>query len=167
MSGLKEALAFQPGDYWYTPDPYPVGEHLFDSGDEINATAPGDVSEPFSLTASGVAPLVATFPTTLVIEDGVDMEITWTPANDGRIQLALLVGWHGAPFEAMLLCETEDDGSLIIPGGLITQFPQASSMMEQHSSRLVRFDRGVVQSSAGPLELFVGSQVTITQISHQ
>jgi hypothetical protein len=38
--------------------------------------------------------------------------------------------------------------------------------MEQHFSWLVRFDRDVTQTSAGPVELFVGSMVVITQLSH-
>jgi hypothetical protein len=166
IAGLREALSFVPDTYWYNAEPLPSTADLFDTGAEITASAPGDVSNGFELTATGVAPLEAAFPVTLEIQDGVDEEITWTAADSGRIQLALLVGWHGAPYEAMLLCETGDDGSLTIPGSLITQFPRASSAMEQHFSWLVRFDRNVTQTSAGPVELFVGSMVIITQLSH-
>jgi hypothetical protein len=166
VTGLHEALSFVPGTYWYSPEPFPGSADLFATGAAITASAPGDVSEGFSLSATGVTPLEAAFPVTLEIEDNVDEQISWTAEQSGRIQLALLVGWHGAPFEAMLLCETEDDGSLTIPGSLIAQFPRASSGMEQHSSWLVRFDRSVEQTSAGPIELFVGSMVIITQISH-
>jgi hypothetical protein len=38
--------------------------------------------------------------------------------------------------------------------------------MEQHFSTLTRFTRAVAQTSAGPVELFVGDRVIITQISH-
>jgi len=166
VTGLEESLSFVPGSYWYDAEPFPGGVDLFATGAAISASAPGDVSEGFSLSATGVAPLQAEFPVTLELEDNVDKPITWTAAGDSRIQLALLVGWHGAPYQAMLLCETEDDGSLTIPGSLIAQFPRASSPMEQHYSWLVRFDRDVHQTGAGPVELFVGSMVIITQLSH-
>ncbi len=166
VTGLTQQLSFVAGPYGYTPQPSPGSDDLFTPGATITATAVGEVTEGFSLTARGVAPLVASFPTTLVIEDGVDKQIDWTAASDGRIQLALRVGWHGAAYEALLLCETEDDGSLTIPGSLITQFPQPSSGMEQHYSWLARFTRDVVQTSAGPLELLVASRVIILQISH-
>lgn len=166
IAGLREALEFVPNTSWYDAEPLPGSADLFDTGAAITASAPGDVSDGFTLAANGVAPLEAEFPVTLELEDGVDEEITWTAAGSGRIQLALLVGWHGAPYEAMLLCETEDDGSLTVPGSLISEFPRASSAMEQHFSWLVRFDRDVAQTSAGPIELFVGSRVIITQLSH-
>lgn len=166
VSGTKEPIGFAPGQSWYDVQPGPSGSDFFDDGDTITVTAPGDVTDGFTLTARGVADLEASFPVTLELADGVDKEITWTAANSGRIQLALQVGWHGAPYEAMLLCETEDDGALTIPGSLITQFPRAANGMEQHDSSLTRFSRDVVRTSAGPVELFVGSRVIILQISH-
>jgi hypothetical protein len=166
VTGTNEPVGFVPGQYWYDVNPSPTGADLFDEGAAITVSAPGDVTPGFTLGATGVAPLEASFPVTLELQDGVDKEITWTAEASGRIQLALQVGWHGAPYEALLLCETDDDGSLTVPGALITQFPRASSSLEQHASSLTRFTRDVVTTPAGPIELFVGSRVTITQLGH-
>lgn len=165
VTGLTDPLTFEPSMFGYTPDAFP-GEDMFDAGSRIVASAPGDASDAFTLETDGVSALEATFPVTLELEDDVDEVIAWTPRDDARIQLALQVGWHGAPYEALLLCETEDDGELTVPGGLISRFPRASNGMEQHFSSLTRFTRAVAQTPAGPVELFVGDRVIITQISH-
>ena len=76
------------------------------------------------------------------------------------------VGWHGAAYEALMLCEALDDGSFTIPGDLITELPRAANGMEQHSSCLARVTREEADTDAGPIELVVSSQVRIPQLSH-
>jgi hypothetical protein len=168
VTGLVEPLTFTVDNFGYSPEPFPDGD-LFTAGAEITATAPGAAAPGFTLNAEGVADLEADFPVTIELEDGVDEPIAWT-ADDGaattRIALGLQVGWHGAPYEGLLLCDTDDDGDLVIPGALITALPRASSGLEQHSSYLVRYTRDVVELPAGPIDLLVGSQVTILQIAH-
>ncbi len=159
ISGLLEPLEFVNETIWYMPEPYPTGDDYFEQGATITATAPGDENDGFSLSASGVAPLETDLAESLEIQDEVDEIITWTPENSGRIQLVLLVGFHGAPYEGMLLCETEDDGSLTVPGYLISQLPHYHSGLQQYTSWLVRYDRDVDQTNAGPVELFIGSVV--------
>ena len=107
-------------------------------------------------------PLEAPFQN-LTLVDGADTTVTWTAAASGprSIQIMLVVGWHGAPAEALLVCETDDDGSHTISGELVRQFPRASSSLEQHSSWLLRFDRSVVAAPAGPIEIVAGSQVSL------
>ena len=160
VTGLTAPLRFVPGPYGYEPQPYPP-EDLFAPGAAVTASAPGDTAAGFTVTATGVAPLAASV-TSLALPGGVDAEVTWTSAGSGRIQLALVVGWHGAPFEAMLLCETADDGALTVPGGLVTRLPAPSSGLEQHSSSLTRFERAVTTTADGPVELLVGSQVFLS-----
>jgi hypothetical protein len=160
VTGLAQELAFQRMEGYYLPVPDVTGD-LFEAGAEITATAAGDAVQAFSVAATGVAPLEADR-VTLELEDDVDEIVTWTAAASGRIQLALRTGWHGAPYETQLLCETDDDGSLTIPGELITQMPPFGGVgLFPHPSTLSRFSRGVAETSVGPVELFATSQLYI------
>jgi hypothetical protein len=159
VTGLHDPLVFRPGPYGYTPDPPPSGD-LFDAGAAITLTAPGDVSPGFTAALTGVPELAAPFQNLELVDDE-DEAITWTAASAAKIQIALVVGWHGAPHEAVLVCETADDGAFTIPGGLIAQLPRASSGLEQHLSWIQRLDREVLASPAGPIEIVVGSQVPL------
>jgi hypothetical protein len=157
VTGLRAPLVFTTGPFGYTPEPAP-GADLFDAGAAITVSAPGDVSAGFTANLVGVPALEAPFQNVELV-DGVDMPVTWTAANAAEIQLALVVGWHGAPPEAVLVCETADDGAFSIPGSIITALPRASTGLEQHTSYLARFDREVVILPTGPIEIVVGSQV--------
>lgn len=158
VAGLRQSLAFVPGSFGYVPEPSPPAD-LFDPGAAITVSAPGDVTPAFAATLTAPPALEAPFQN-LTLRDGEDATITWTagPGGARTMQVALLVGWHGAPPEAMMICETDDDGALTIPGSLITQLPRASSGLESHPSWILRFDRAVVAAPAGPIEIVVGSQ---------
>ncbi len=160
IGGLRAPLTFVPGAFGYVPEPAPSGDDLFDPGAAITVSAPGDVTPAFSVSLDAPATLEAPFQN-LTLRDGVDATVTWTAGagGAGSIQVALLVGWHGAPPEATMICETADDGSLTIPGALVTALPRASSGLESHPSWILRFDRAVVAAPAGPIEVVAGSQL--------
>ncbi len=170
VTGLSQQLRFEWGKFGYLPADDISTEDLFDEGAAITATAEG--ASDFSLAADGVAPLVADldleFDVTLIIEDGVDEVVRWTPEASGRVQLALQVGHHGAPYEGLLVCEADDeDGEIVVPGSLIARFPLQSNGLEQHSSWIARFTRDVLETEAGPIELFVGNRILIPQLDHR
>jgi hypothetical protein len=175
VTGLLEPLRFVPGKLGYTAEPpLPADDQdLFGDTASIAATAPGADAPAFSLSASGVVPLVPDldleFDVTLVIEDGVDEVIRWEPESSGGVQLALQVGWHGAAYEALLVCEAEDEaGELVVPGSLISRFPdRVDPTGEAHYSWIARFSRDVAESEAGPIELLVAHRVLILQIEHR
>lgn len=159
VDGLLVELAFVPtalGTYDLEPWPPP---DIFADDATITVTAAGDETAAFVMQTRGVPPLGGGPLYGVELEDGVDEEITWPAASgDAEIQLLLRVGWHGAPVEAVLVCETADDGSLTIPGALITALPRSSTGLEQHISSLTRFRRVHHAAEAGIIELFVGSQ---------
>ncbi len=173
VTGLAEELRFVPGEFGYRTEPDILPEDIFEAAAAIEATAPGADAPAFTLSAEGVAPLEPDldldFDVTLVIEDGVDEVIRWIPESSGRVQLGLQVGWHGAAYEALLLCEADDAaGQLTVPGSLIERFPpRVNPTGEPHSSWIARFDRDVVDGPAGPLELFVASRAIIPQLEHR
>jgi hypothetical protein len=159
VSGLATPVSFEASEFGYVGPTEPIDD-LFAAGASVTVSAEGDEVAAFTAELRGPAPLAAPFQN-LTLVDGEDATVTWTAANDARIQLALLVGWHGAPWEALLLCETADDGSLTIPGGLIAELPRASSGLESHPSSLMRFDRALVDTPAGPIEIVIGSHQSI------
>jgi hypothetical protein len=167
-TGVAGDLRFVPVEYGYQVDPEVPPEDLFADNAAITVTAPGDVADGFTLEAGGVVPLEAQldldFDITLVIEDGVDEVVEWTPESSGEIQLALLTGHHGQPWYSLLVCETADDGELVIPGSLISQFPRDESGFEQHYSWIARYRRALAD---GPIELWVASRVIIPQLEHR
>ena len=140
--------------------PVVVARELFDAGAEIVATAPGDEVPGFRLETFGV-PGLETSVTNVVLDDQSDAEIVWSARQSNRIRVVLLVGFHGMPYEAMLLCETDDDGYLAIPKSLSSQLPKTTSNLRQHSSSIARFDRATQDTTAGSIELVVASQVEI------
>ncbi len=170
VSGLVEPLRFVAGEFGYVPDLEIAGDDLFADGSAITASASGGEVPGFTLEATGVPSLEADLDlesgSVLRIEDGVDEIIRWTAEESGRIQLGLVIGHHGSAYEALLVCETEDDGELVVPGDLISQFPRQMSDLESHTSWLARFSRDVVDTDAGPIELFVSTSVIIYAINH-
>jgi hypothetical protein len=155
VTGLRQPLRFVPGQFGYEPTPAP-GKDLFAPGAAIGVSAPGATGPGFSVGLTGVADLTGGPDASLTLVDGQDTTVRWSAAGSGQIQLGLVVGWHGAPYEALLLCEGPDDGELVVPGGLIADLPRSNGL-ESHPSWMMRFDRAQVATPAGPLEVVVGS----------
>ena len=143
-TGVAGDLRFLPVEYGYQADPEVPPEDLFsddgrDHGDRAGrhrrrvrprGRRRGPRSTPSS-TSNSISPWSS--------RTGVDEVFEWTPESSGEIQLALLTGHHGAPWYSLLVCETADDGELVVPGSLISQFPRDESGFEQHSSWIARY----------------------------
>lgn len=161
VTGTTRTLRFVPGEFGYVLEG-DATEDLFRPGATITVSAPGAAAPAFAVELTAPPPLDRPFET-FELSDNEDLVVTWPapPAGRGRFELAFVVGWHGAPYEAMLFCETDDDGSLTVPGGLIAALPRQSSGLESHPSWLARIDRRVVLTPAGPIEVTVGTQVMV------
>jgi hypothetical protein len=159
VAGLIAPLSFVPGEVGYSVDSdLSDSDDYFTPGAAITASAPGDEVGAFSVAVAGVAPLVTS--TTLVsLYDGSDAVVTWEGEDDGRVQLALRLGWHGGPTMELLLCETDDDGELTIPAALIAEFPYFEGGLFQVPSSLGRFARALVPGA--DIEFFVGSMAYV------
>jgi hypothetical protein len=170
VTGLKAPLRLEADQTlgFYNPTSFPIPEDLFDAGDPISATAEGDVVPAFTLAAQGVAPLESEVGPDLVMVDGQDLEVTWTPAGGGdRIRLTLNSPnqGHGLPYRGIIECEGDDTGSLIVPRALIDTFPASFGAgicvsIDCPPSQLVRYRAGRVDpDGAGDIELVVGSAI--------
>ena len=158
LGGLSQAVALEPNEMGTYPGEWGLPAELFAPGVAVTATSTGGATPALSLGAKGVEPLVA-HPDAWHLVPGEDYAVTWTPGTgEARIQLLVQTGWHGSPNLTTILCETDDDGEVVVPASLTADFP-IPSCGECEGSTLTRFTRDVVDHGSGPIELLVGSQV--------
>jgi hypothetical protein len=164
VTGVVEDLALQfvePG--YYVPDTQPEGD-LFEPGATIRVAASGGDFPAFEMEARGVADLADEFPR-LVLDDDRDHTVTWNAGDDEAtgFQLVLRTGWHGGPYETMLICEAPDQGRLEISRTLIRMLPRfgLDASLAPHPSVAARFTRRVVDTDVGAVELLVAHIVRI------
>ena len=162
VSGGPDSLTLDPNESnFYTSGA--VNADVFAEGSALTATLAGSAEFPaVTLHARGVATLTAP-PATIELHGSNAAIVVYTAGpSGGRVQLALRKGWHGSPWETMLLCESEDDGSLDIPAEVVAAVPEFGGIgLLQWPSELVRYSRDIVETSAGPVELFVSSRQVV------
>lgn len=99
------------------------------AGQPIDVCAPGDVTAGFTAYTVAVEELDFAVPAddALRMEDGVDLELSWTPPTDpdARVRLTLNANntSHGVPFPAIIECDAADIGRLRVPRALVDAFP--------------------------------------------
>ena len=164
VTGVAEDLALQfvePG--YYVPETQPEGD-LFEPGASIRVAAAGGDFPAFEMEARGVADLADDLPR-LVLDDDRDHTVTWDAGDDEAtgFQLVLRSGWHGGPYETMLICEAPDEGRLEISRTLIRMLPRfgLDGGLLPHPSMAARFTRRVVDTEVGAVELFVAHMVSV------
>jgi len=158
ITGLRQPVTLTPSAYGYTSPSLPADFFADDAAIHVSAT--GDAIPAFTADVGGVAPLVDQLGGGVELRDGEDETIRWTPAaGDAQIQLALALGWHGQPWTDLLLCETADDGELVVPAALVTEMPYFEVGLFQWPSWIMRFHRAWVTTAGGPIEIIAASQV--------
>ena len=158
------------GGYYYLEQQAPAD--LFDDGDTITATAPGDVFPSFGLTASGVAPIALELDGTgadeLRLVDGDDVTLSWGAADpDTRVRLWLPSpnNGHGLPSNFVIECEGPDTGSLVIPQAIVEAFPAnpRAEICVGHDCPLswfMRYSADTQTTTAGDIRLEVASSAS-------
>ncbi len=126
VAGLEVGLELtSSGDYVYYGydfEPEPEDGEIFGEGDPITVQAAGADLGAFELETLGVAPLDSDMPCPLDAEDSDDLTLRWTPGQAGdTLRLELASTNHGSMFPA-IVCEAEDDGELILEGGLLERW---------------------------------------------
>ena len=162
IDGLVSDVEIQLWEGLYHGEPTP-GD-LFTPGAAITACATGDVFPAFEIAGRGVADLTDEFPV-MELEDDRDYTLRWTPGDDGAtsFQLVLAVGWHGLPYEQMILCEGPDSGELVVSQRLIRELRRANiDFLSAHFSWAARFTRSAIETAAGRVELFIAHAVSVS-----
>lgn len=160
LHNLLGPLRFVPGSYGYSVDTT-LGDDIFAPGACVFAVAPGASFDAFALSVR--APVAVTTSASRVdLVDGQDFMLRWTPAGAALVRLLIEVGQHATP-GTLLLCESPDDGELLIPRQLIAQFPLYTPGPNSISGSAVfgSIARAHVTTSAGLLELMLAQQVAL------
>jgi hypothetical protein len=158
VTGLRQRLVFRASSSGYLPESQPP-EELFDSGARIRVTAPGDEVAGFTTELDGMPHLDVAF-SQIALRRGRDTRLLWTAAGVGRVAAVMTVGRANAPFSSMLLCETDDYGDLTIPASIAARLPAASSD-EVERAGMLRLQRAVLKTPAGPIEVVAGQRVAV------
>ena len=108
-------MATSKNYYYYTPD---LAFPPFAVGDVVTGSAAGGTGTPFVLEARGIAPLVVTSQN-LLVSAASDLTLTWEPGTaSSKMEVLVDLSHHGGT-KAQIVCETSDDGSLVIPKALV------------------------------------------------
>lgn len=127
LTGLKVGCTLVPETqyHYYSPKfaPEPQDGDVFDEGDLLTATAPGDDVPAFSVTTRGVARVVTPLACPPVLEAGAGLDVSWTPGAQAgdRVAFVLQSGNHGGQF-SRVLCEIADTGSLHVDAALLDAY---------------------------------------------
>jgi hypothetical protein len=126
FTGMTVPLSLAHGQYWYSSQGSVPADAFADDA-TIEVSAPGEAFPAHELALDGVPPLVTDLGADpLVLTDGADTTIRWTPAGAGaRVHLMLNANnmGHGMPYTAIIECEGDDTGELTVPRALIEAFP--------------------------------------------
>jgi hypothetical protein len=158
VTGLRQGLVFRSGPAGYQPESL-LPEELFDSGARIRVSAPGADAPGFVAELAGVPRLEVDFDR-LALRRAKDTRLTWTAAGVGRVAVAVTVGRAAEPFSSLLLCEDDDNGAMTVAGALVARLPEPRAG-EVQAATVTRLQRAVWPAPVGPIEIVVGSQVTV------
>ncbi len=159
IEGLVEPVAIEPDETGRYAAIYDLPADSFDPGEPIRVTSSGGATAALDLTAEGVADFQMS-EWSHVLVPGEDYELLWEPATGddagGTVRVQLDTGWHGSASLTTILCETDDDGELVIPGSL-TELFVIPSCGECEFSTIGRLTRDWIDTGDGFIELRVAS----------
>ena len=140
-------------------------------GAEVAFCAGGAAAGGFGAILEAVPPLTGALPEDGVVElsDGADLVVSWDGGSDARVRLTLNADnqGHGLPFRAILECDAEDTGQLVVPQALVEAFPPVPRPPENFAcagtdcprSQLVRYRAARVAEEDLEVEIRVESAV--------
>jgi hypothetical protein len=139
VTGTKVALTFQPGaegKYGSTAGP----ADLFDPGDTVTAAADGGQTAAFSLAVDAPEVLQPAITCLPALQAGQDYAVTWQPpATGGSFIRYFMIAFKHSGHSNMVVCETEDDGSLTVPASMIDRYLQDQTINDSiHVDRVMR-----------------------------
>jgi hypothetical protein len=146
LSGLTEPLTLTPterGEYLAVDLP----DDLFDPGAAVTLRAEGGATPAFEVAATAPAPGAESPDCGLAWTAGEPLTITWTPgSDDARVRWEMISLMH-AGNGPLVLCESDDDGSIVVPGAITAAYEPWRTDWE--TWQLSRFGRGEVALSDG------------------
>jgi hypothetical protein len=159
FDGLLVDLFAAPDEAaWYVIDGATGAEELFSAQSSITLSAAGSNKGMAAFTAglAGVGDMAVPWQQPLTLDNLKNNVIEWVPQGDGAtVELAIRIGWHGAPPTALIWCSAPDGaGSIVIPQHMVEIFPPAGGIgLLQHPSFIRRVRRTVVEGEYGPVQV--------------
>jgi hypothetical protein len=141
----KSSFTSKPIGTWYTAA-VSFADPPFSAASTISLSAEGSVNAAaFSLTASGVEPIVLLNKDSIVLADGAPINLSWTPpsvSGTSVMYIEMDISYHGGT-KAKIVGECDDDGTLEISAAMLTKlksygysgFPKI--IMTRHSASAV------------------------------
>jgi hypothetical protein len=143
----------------------------FAEGDPIKISAAGGDYEHFEISAKGIAPLtLANEPYHLARDPSsndpnryLPLTIKWTPADldagiTTKVEVELNIARHAGSI-ALLICEVEDNGELVISSGLISQLLTVGTIGGNPELNVTRSLTESTAITPGKVELVVQSNI--------
>ena len=153
VDGLAAPLHFEFSDVTGYGLMDVVPDEPFSGGIVTLRAAGGEDLPAFEVSTTPPEPLDTRFNYNQLLGMDEDLVLTWTPSgDDDLVRFSLSVIGHGGNGRSELLCESPDDGEMILPRGNVEVNGAESSV----SVELTRFRRDLVRVGAGTvrLELF-------------
>lgn len=160
IGSVTTQLTYSAADIRYsTPVGAPI---LYNGGDIAQVSIPGSGSSfPAIAGAIRLAEPVELGP--LVVPPlGENMTVTWNGTNDATAAMILQIKYPNPPASAFaneqVYCALRDDGSVVLPGGLLNQFQAATS---KRSLTLVRWRTNFLATDSVNLHLTSSVDTTV------
>jgi hypothetical protein len=179
VEGLGDPVELEPDALTFWGAEYRADVAAPPAGTAISVCADGDDTAGFTAEVVAVEPLdVVLLDDLIVLRDGEDLPIDWTPSSDPEARVRLTLNTdnerHGLPYPATIVCDAPDQGQLVVPQALIERFPAvtapppgpvACSSSDCPVSRLVRYRAAEIQTEELSLEV-IAEQAIEVYIGH-
>jgi hypothetical protein len=164
---------------------YMLPDGLFGAGDRLTLSAAGGPDVPgFTLDAHMRDPIAIglerlpgwDYDSAVVLRDGQDLIVDWSPAVRGsrvRLELPTNNRGHGSPPDALIECEANDSGRIVVPRSIVEAFPVKEAFEPGHPcpgstdcplGKVTRFLSDRVEIDGMSIELEVGALSTFSVV---
>ena len=129
LEGLTETLTLTPHESgFYLATDLPAD--LFETGATVTLLAEGGETPAFEIATLAPPPLEPGLDCQPDLPQGHDLVVTWdADGGDATIRWEMISAFHAGD-GPMVLCETEDDGELVVPAALIDAYLPDRSVYE-------------------------------------
>lgn len=140
----------------------PTDPIAYTTGDVAQVNVPGDGSNFPAISGSVKLAEPIELGAVAIPSAGASMTVNWNATNDPTAAVILLLKYANPATSSFaneqVYCALKDDGSVVLPSGLLTQF--LASGAPKRSLTLIRWRTNLVQATAGNLHLTASMDTT-------
>lgn len=160
VGGVTRSLTYSEADKRYaTPAASPIN---YTAGDVAQVTVPGNGTLFPSIAGSVKLAEPIDLAPVVIPAAGNNLTITWNGTNDATAAVILQIKYPNPVSSSFaneqVYCALKDDGSVVLPGGLLNPFSQATS---KRSLTLVRWRTNLVTANGAYLHFTSSTDTTV------